>query len=161
MPFLIDGHNLIPNVGLRLDSVDDELELIEMLQEHSRRSRSKIEVFFDGAPVGQAGSRKFGRVTATFVRQSSTADAAIRQRLRQLGGEARNWTVISSDHEVLRDARLAHARTQTSAEFGSQLKANRTRAGNAQGANRAGERGGGMSEDELRHWLEVFKKSGH
>ena len=36
MPYLIDGHNLIPKLGLRLDSVDDEMELVAILQEFCR-----------------------------------------------------------------------------------------------------------------------------
>ncbi len=35
MPYLIDGHNLIPKVGLRLDSMDDEMDLLAHLQEFS------------------------------------------------------------------------------------------------------------------------------
>ena len=37
MPYLIDGHNLIPKVrGLSLQSMDDEMELVELLQEFCR-----------------------------------------------------------------------------------------------------------------------------
>ena len=37
MPYLIDGHNLIPKSGIRLEAVDDELELIAALQDFARR----------------------------------------------------------------------------------------------------------------------------
>jgi predicted RNA-binding protein with PIN domain len=158
MPYLIDGHNLIPKVGLRLDSVDDEIELIELLQEYSRGSRMAIEVFFDGAPAGQAGSRKFGRVTARFVSQARTADAAIRDRLKQLGGEARNWTVVSSDREVLHAAQAAHARSQTAEDFAAQVRGDSVRRGKTEPGNTRGAGEGGMSEEEIRHWVEVFKK---
>lgn len=160
MPYLIDGHNLIPKVGLRLDSVDDELELIELLQAHSRRSKSRIEIFFDGAPAGQSGSRKFGLITATFVSKTSTADAAIRQRLAKLGGDARNWTVVSSDREVLEAARTAHARTQKAEEFAWRVRADLAAPGDGTGANARRGDDGGMSDEEVRHWLEVFKKRG-
>ena len=36
MPYLIDGHNLIPKLGLRLDLPDDEMQLIGILQEFCR-----------------------------------------------------------------------------------------------------------------------------
>lgn len=39
MPYLIDGHNLIPKLGLRLDSMDDEMELVAILQEYARLER--------------------------------------------------------------------------------------------------------------------------
>jgi predicted RNA-binding protein with PIN domain len=158
MPYLIDGHNLIPKVGLRLASVDDEKELIEVLQEHTRRSRTSVEVFFDGAPAGQAGTRQFGRVRATFVSQASSADAAISGRLRILGGDARNWTVVSSDREVLGAARAAHARTETSEEFAARIRTNKARPGPAENPTPRGRENGGMSETEIQQWLEAFKK---
>jgi hypothetical protein len=77
MPYLIDGHNLIPKTGLRLDAVDDEMELIMMLQEFLRRSRREAEVYFDGAPPGEALTKRFGRVTAHFVPLGTTAESAI------------------------------------------------------------------------------------
>src|ERR671919_2983230 len=104
MPYLIDGHNLIPKLGLRLDSVDDEMELISILQEFCRLERRQVEVFFDGAPAPQAGTRKLGAVTAHFVRLGDTADNAIRNRLKNLGKGSKNWTVVSSDRQVQTEA---------------------------------------------------------
>jgi hypothetical protein len=157
MPFLIDGHNLIPKVGLRLEAIDDELELIGILQEYSRKSRKGIEVYFDGAQPGGTGSKRFGLVTAYFVSERSTADDAIERRLNALKGEARNWTVVSSDERVLSAARSARASTQTSEEFARKLGGDpgggpRRRAGQTE------RNGGGLSEVELNHWLDVFKK---
>ena len=109
MPYLIDGHNLIPKLGLRLDSVDDEMELIAILQEFCRIERRQVEVYFDGAPTHQAGTRKLGAVNAHFVRRGATADNAIRSRLKKLGRSAKNWIVVSSDRQVQAEARAAHA----------------------------------------------------
>ena len=158
MPYLVDGHNLIPKIGLRLDAVDDEIELLEILQRYSRQSRASLEVFFDGAPAGQAVSTRFGRVTAIFVSQVSTADAAIRRRLQMLGGEARNWTVVSSDREVLLAAKEAHSRTETAEEFASKVRASRSGSVKTDVAKRARGEDGGVTEAEVQHWLEVFKK---
>ena len=85
MPYLVDGHNLIPKVGLRLDSFDDELELVTILQEFSRLHRRQVEVYFDGAPAGQAGTRSLGTVKAHFVRAGTTADAAIARQAQKAG----------------------------------------------------------------------------
>src|SRR3990172_12997266 len=109
MPYLIDGHNLIPKLGLRLDSADDEMELVAVLQEFARLTRRAVEVFFDGAPAGQAGTRSLGTVKAHFVRLEQTADSAIHARLQKMGRAAQNWTVVSSDHEVQSAARAARA----------------------------------------------------
>ena len=122
MPYLIDGHNLIPKLGLRLDSVDDEMELIVIVQEFSRLESRQMEVFFDGAPTDQAGTRKYGSVTAHFVRLGDTADNAIRKRLKKLGKSARNWTVVSSDRQVQAEARAMHAEVVSSDSFAGMLK---------------------------------------
>ena len=55
MPYLIDGHNLIPKFGLRLDSVNDEMELVSILQEFARLKRQKVEVYFDERQSVQPG----------------------------------------------------------------------------------------------------------
>src|SRR5687768_5930595 len=122
MPYLIDGHNLIPKLGLRLDSIDDETELISILQEFCKLTQKQIEVFFDGAPMPHAGTRKFGPITAHFVRLGITADNAIRNRVKSLGKSAKNWTVVSSDRQVQAEARAAQADVISSDAFANLLK---------------------------------------
>ena len=117
MPYLIDGHNLIPKVGLRLASMDDEMELINILQEFCRLERKPVEVYFDGAPAPHAGTRKLGAVTAHFVPLGTTADEAIRNRLKKLGRSAKNWSVVSSDRQVQADTRAARAEVISSEAF--------------------------------------------
>ena len=114
MPYLIDGHNLIPKLGLRLESLDDEMELIAILQEFCRMTRKGADVYFDGAPAPHAGTRKYGSVSAHFVRLGSSADEAIRRRLKSLGKSAKNWPVVTSDRQVQAEARAAQAGIITS-----------------------------------------------
>lgn len=123
MPYLIDGHNLIPKIGLRLDNPDDEMELVRILQDFSRVKRQPIEVYFDGAPPGQAGMRKLGTVRAHFIRLGQTADAAIRARLTSMVKAAKNWTVVSSDREVQSSARIHQAQHISSEEFVKLIRA--------------------------------------
>jgi predicted RNA-binding protein with PIN domain len=157
MPYLIDGHNLIPKVGLRLESPDDEQQLIRMLQVFARLSRATIEVYFDGAPPGESRTRRFGRVNAQFVRIGWTADAAIIARLRQLGRAARNWTVVSSDREVQDGARLAKALIETADDFAARLRSLNSRAGaKAEGSPSAREPS--LSQAEVNEWLKIFRK---
>lgn len=150
MQYLIDGHNLIPRLGLSLRSVDDEMQLVARLQFFCRVKRSKAEVYFDGAPAGQVRSRAFGLVTAHFVRKASTADAAIRARLESLARAARNWVVVSSDHEVQSAARAARAQVLSSDEFAELVR----NAGEAVSATSAEH---GLSAAEVEEWLKVFK----
>ena len=151
MPYLIDGHNLIPKLGLRLDACDDELALVTRLQEFCRLRRAQVEVYFDGAPPGQPASRKFGAVTAHFVRLGSSADAAIEKRLERLGKAARNWTVVSSDHRVQNAAQAAHAQSVSSEAFARQVVAAQSAPASTQKADRS------LSPEEVEAWLSLFE----
>ncbi len=153
MPYLVDGHNLIPKAGLRLDSPDDEMKLVALLQEFCRLHRRQVEVYFDGAPAGQAGTRKLGAVKATFVRTGTTADAAIAQRLKRLGRAARNWTVVSSDRQVQAEARAVHAEALTSEAFARLLQPSEKPP--ASTAERP------LSPNEVEEWLNLFRSRGH
>jgi predicted RNA-binding protein with PIN domain len=151
MPYLVDGHNLIPKLGLRLDSIDDEMELIAILQEFCRLERRQIEVFFDGAPAAQAGTRKQGAVTAHFVRLGDTADNAIRHRLKKLGRSAKNWTVVSSDRQVQAEARAAQAEVVSSDSFAGLLKHARDSAPKPHQERK-------LSAKEVDDWLKFFEE---
>lgn len=153
MPFLIDGHNLIPKLGLPLDTFDDEEELLARLNEFCRLARkSGVEVYFDNAPAGTPTSRKVGMVTAHFVRRPQIADEAIRRRLKALGRAARNWTVVSSDRRVQAEARAAGAEVISSEEFAA-IVIETLRAGPPRNARPAP-----MSEQELNEWLQLFNE---
>lgn len=156
MPYLVDGHNLIPKSGIRLEAVDDELELIAALQDFARRERVDIEVYFDGAPPGVAGSRRSGRISAHFVRLGSSADAAIKARLEQLGASARNWIVVSSDHQVQDAARRAHARSLRSEEFARQVREAAADAADDAAEDVRTERR--LSRQEVEEWLKIFRR---
>jgi predicted RNA-binding protein with PIN domain len=150
MPYLIDGHNLIPKLGLRLDSPDDEMDLAAVLQEFARLNRRTVEVYFDGAPAGHAGTRNLGTVRAHFIRLGQTADTAILARLKELGKSAKNWVVVSSDREVQGAARAAQADAVTSDEF---IKLLRQGAGSAPkpGADKV------LSKTEVEEWMRLFR----
>jgi uncharacterized protein len=122
MPYLIDGHNLIPKLpGLSLKSMDDEVQLIQWLQEYCRKSGKNVEIYFDNAPPGQARTQGYGRVKAHFIRAGRTADEAIIARLRSLGRGAKNWRVVSSDRQVAAAARSFQAQVISSEAFASTM----------------------------------------
>jgi predicted RNA-binding protein with PIN domain len=150
MPYLIDGHNLIPKLGLRLDSMDDEEQLIPRLQEFCRLRRAQVEVFFDGALPGQPANRKAGAVTAFFIRRGATADAAIENRLARLGKAARNWTVVSSDGRVQRAARAVHAGTFSSEEFAREIS-------RAQAISKV-KHEATLPPNDVEEWLDIFSR---
>jgi predicted RNA-binding protein with PIN domain len=152
MPYLIDGHNLIPKIsGLKLTNIDDEMQLIELLQEFCRLSRKQVEVFFDNAPPGQSRVRTYGTVVARFVRSGGTADQAIQGKLKRLGRAARNWSVVSSDREVQEMAHAAHARVIPAEEFATQLL--ELLAGSEQDTERDEKT---IAPEEIDEWLDLF-----
>jgi len=153
MPYLIDGHNLIPKIqGLSLRAVDDEIHLVQLLQEYCRVQRKTVEVYFDNAPPGQSGTRRYGQVTAHFVRQGNSADLAIRQRLARLGKSAPNWTVVSSDGEVQSAARLARAQVTSAENFVQVLQQSLNKNANPEQSHREG----ALSAEEVEEWLKLF-----
>lgn len=152
MPYLVDGHNLIPKVGLHLNSPDDEMELVAILKEFARLKRQQVEVYFDGAPIGQAGTRKLGTVRAHFVPLGQTADSAIRSRLKKMEKDAKNWIIVSSDHEVQNAARVVRAQIVTSDEFVKMLRAATNSAPKANTENKK------LSAQEVDEWLKLFRE---
>ena len=154
MPYLIDGHNLIPKLGLRLDEPNDEEELIRLLQDFARVKRQQVEVYFDGAPAGQAGARKFGSIRAHFVRQGQSADSAIRKRLESMGKSAKNWVVVSSDHEVQNSAKVHQAQFIRAEEFVKQMRAAFS---SMSAASNSGEPT--ISSKEVEEWMKLFNSN--
>jgi predicted RNA-binding protein with PIN domain len=153
MPYIVDGHNLIPRIpGLSLQDIDDENRLVEMLQEFCRVSRKRVEVYFDNAPPGQLRVQKFGLVTAFFVRAGRSADQAIRQKLIRLGKEARNWSVVSSDREVQAAARAARATVIPASTFAQQLLTTIQETNSSTDTLEEP----AMSPQELQHWMKEF-----
>lgn len=151
MPYLIDGHNLIPKLaGFSLRAMDDEEQLIPFLQTYSRVRRHPVEVYFDGAPPGHAGTRRYGTVTAHFVPVDRTADDAIRARLAKLGAGARNYRVVSSDHQVQAETRSRHAESISSEDFARELQRV------MEEALRSPQGQSTLSEQEIQDWMRLF-----
>lgn len=156
MAILIDGHNLIPKIpGLSLGDFDDEMRLIVMLQEYARLKRKRIEVFFDKAPAGQPRQRTYGTIQVNFARPGFIADEEIRLRLEALGGKARHYVVVSSDHRVQTYARAAHAQIETAEAFSRQMQT--AHASPTGKVDRAGEQA--LDEQEVAMWMEIFRSN--
>ncbi len=152
MPYLIDGHNLIPKLGLHLDALDDEDELISRLQEFCRLRRERVDIYFDGASPGPASTRKTGAVVVHFAPRGSSADAAIEFRLARLGKAAKNWTIVSSDRRIRCAAAAAHAGVLSSEEFAREMTKARAIGVSARKHEAT------LAPGEVEEWLEFFNK---
>ena len=156
MPYIIDGHNTIPQIpGLSLQDIDDEMQLVEMLQEFCRLRRKTVEVYFDNAPSGQMRVQKFGRVTAFFPHAGQSADQAIQRKLERLGNEARNWNVVSSDREVQAAARAARAKVTPAQDFAEQL----LRTVDTTDISADESEKPAINSDDIDEWLKLFGES--
>ncbi len=154
MPYIIDGHNLIPHVpGLSLQDLDDETKLVKLLNDFCRSQRQKVEVYFDRAAPAQAGEKTFGLVKAVFVHSGSSADSAIRARLKGLGKRARGWKIVSSDRQVQAEARAAGAGVIAAADFSRlMLTPSRQVSKKAAGAEKP------QDEMDVEEWIKVFSR---
>lgn len=151
MPYLIDGHNLIPKLGLKLSDPDDELELARILQEFARMKRQPVEVYFDGAPPASAGTRKLGTIKAHFISLGTSADSAMRARLNNMAKSAKNWTVVSSDREVQSAAKVNGAKVISSEEFVKLLQET------LNAVNKKNREEKSISAKEVEEWLKLFE----
>jgi len=120
MPYLIDGHNLIPKLGCgwipwmmkRNSSYDCRNSAVCVVS--TRRSFSIAHL--------RGRLRGVSRLSNShFVRQGSSADAAIELQLARMGKTVKNWKVISSDGRVQRAARAVHAGVLSSEEFAREM----------------------------------------
>jgi predicted RNA-binding protein with PIN domain len=152
MPYLIDGPNLLFNLRLSSNSINGEIELISILQEFARLERKQVEVFFDGTQAPQGGTRKLGAVTVHwFAQLGTTAESAIRNRLKRLGKSTKNWTIVSSDREIQAEARAAHAEVISSDSFAEMLKEAQHSPSRLVPERK-------LSSEEVEEWLKVFEK---
>jgi len=148
MPLLIDGHNLIAALpDIDLEDPNDEMKLLLKLRSWAGHHRRKITLVFDGGiPGGYSRTLSSSNISVIFAAQHySIADRIIMERLRYLR-DANNWTVVSSDMEVLDAARQAGARVLTSQAFAQQL---------TQG-EAPHEKPSRVSDAEVQAWLEIF-----
>lgn len=154
---IIDGHNLIPKLpGMSLSDPDDESKLTQLLGEYCRLKRVKAELFFDAAPPGSVSQSRYGMVNVHHVSKRTTADAAIRQFLQEAGRQAKNFQVVTSDHQVQAEARGVNASVVSSDEFALallnviQMSPSSTNTPEKYPA-----------EDEVDYWLKVMTERNH
>lgn len=152
MPYLIDGHNVIAALpDIDLEEEHDEVKLVLKLRAWAGRVRRKAVVVFDsGIPGGYAPVLSNAEVKVVFAaRRRTTADRIIKERLEHLP-DAANWTVVSSDYEVLDNAQRIGARVLLAQEFAEQL---------SQSPATGEEKPDRLSEKELAAWLQIFPET--
>jgi predicted RNA-binding protein with PIN domain len=125
MPYLIDGHNLIPLLGLRLSDPEDEAKLTLLLQRYFARTARNGTVYFDHQAPGGATGISSRHLTVRFIAPPRSADDGIRAHLSRLHGEARNWIVVSNDQVIRRAAERSGARWLSASSFAAEVRTTR------------------------------------
>ena len=149
MPYLIDGHNVIAAMeSIELDDPNDEAKLVMKLRAWTARiNRRAILIFDGGIPGGPSRTLSTPDVHVVFAaRQHTIADRIIRERIRELP-DAPNWTVISSDREILDEALAAGAQTLTAQAFADALE---------RPPDADKEKPDTVSASEIEAWLAIF-----
>jgi uncharacterized protein len=155
MPWIIDGHNLIPKIpDITLSMTDDEEQLIKLLIAFVRVKRKDVTVYFDNAPIGVEKNQRYGNVSVHYVRKGRSADEAIRGKLKQLGKSAKNWTVVSSDRAIQSEARSVGAGVISSEEFSRSIIS----ATNDLDMDNGVAHEVYPDDEEVELWLEFFKR---
>ncbi len=152
MPLLIDGHNLIGQIpGLSLADPDDEGDLVMLLRRYTtaRRGR-KVVVVFDHGVYGHPQTLDGYGVSCHFARSPQDADAQLIKRIRALKKPS-DWTLVTSDRQVMRAAQDHGVRVISSHIFARQLTAPARPA-----VVREEQRDVRLSETEIDEWLRLF-----
>jgi predicted RNA-binding protein with PIN domain len=148
MPYIIDGHNLIGKMpDIHLDDLDDEAMLIDRLEVYFKSIRKKAIIFFDRGQPGEKNHTSLAFVQVHFVHQPGIADNAIVNFLRRQGGEARNYTVVSSDNAVRSASEKMGARLIRSRDFIKILG----------GKKKAMSGKTNASDNDVDFWLKIFQ----
>ena len=118
MPYLIDGHNLIAHVpDIELSDPDDEGKLVVRLRGFAAARRKQCIVIFDHGLPGGKSPMSNNTVKVIFATAyHSTADRILMERIRNTP-DAGNWTVVTSDNEILAAAHEKGMKAMRSADF--------------------------------------------
>ena len=150
MPYLIDGHNLIPLLGLRLSDPDDEAKLTLLLQRYFARTGRRGTVYFDHQAPGGATGTSSRHLAVRFIAPPRSADNAICAHLSRLRGEARNWSVVSNDQAIRRAAERVGARWLSATAFAAEVRA-------AHGGSEGEKPEASLSPDDLAEFERLFR----
>ena len=124
MNYIIDGYNLghkLPKAAswLKQGDTDKAVTVILNYVQAALSGSGQIIVVFDGQAGPHVHPGSFGSIRIKFSRKPQTADDIIREFIRS-HPKPEQWTVISSDNEILYTAKDMGAKIRTSRDFAAQ-----------------------------------------
>ena len=119
MHYIIDGHNLIgkmPDISLK--DPNDEIKLTMRIKTWVAESKKRqVTLFFDGGAQGSHLNRLSSHnMKVIFAPSGKTADSLIISHMRKLKNP-REYTLVTSDREIIGAAQLLRIRSLLSEEF--------------------------------------------
>lgn len=155
MPYIIDGHNLIGQLpDISLDDPNDEALLVQKLASFVARTSKRCVVVFDSGLPGGKSRMSTRAVQVVFASQRSNADRVLMERIRKIK-DPKNWTVVSSDNDVLQAARLNKMKTLHSPDFAALMESPPATVIDAGEADDVA-----LSAEEVDDWLDFFGSKG-
>jgi len=161
MHYLIDGHNLISKLpDISLDDPNDEAKLVLLLRKWAAAGRKRqATIMFDGGlPGGNWRYMSRGRVKATFASAGDTADELLISKVRQAENPA-EFTLVTSDREILAVAKARRMPFMTSESFSKQLQKISGDQTKKEEEKSATIEEPDISQEELSEWLEIFQSA--
>lgn len=157
MNYIIDGYNLghkLPNaaVHLKRGETDKAIQIILSYIRSALPSGGKIIVVFDGKKGYFPDQPHPSGFTVKFSRKPQTADDIIRNFIRNQS-HPKNWTVISSDNEIIYTAQDMGAKVLKFLNSGFSRKKGSASA-------EYGEKYQPQNVD-VQEWLKLFKEGEH
>ncbi len=151
MPYMIDGHNLIGKLpDISLDDPNDEALLVQKLASFAARTGKNCLVVFDHGLPGGSSRMSTRSVQVVFASGRSSADRVMMERIRKIP-DPLNWTVVTSDHDVMNTARLFRMKTLYSEEFVTMMEYAPPKVEDVGEATDVH-----LSESEVDEWLDMF-----
>ncbi|MBC8099340.1 MAG: NYN domain-containing protein [Armatimonadetes bacterium] len=152
MTYLIDGHNLIGRLpDIDLDDPNDEALLVRKLNGFCARTGRRCVVIFDHGLPGGKSRLSTSQVMVIFAPHTSNADRLMIARIRGVENP-KEWTVVSSDREVLNVAQQRKIEVLKSFEFAALLRRPITEKPGMDVAVDIR-----LSPLEVEAWLQIFK----
>ena len=161
MHYLIDGHNLISQLpDISLDDPNDEAKLVLSLRKWAAagRKRQATIIFDGGLPGGNWRYMSRGQVKDTFETEGRSADDLLISRIRQAKNPA-EFTLVTSDREILAEAKARRMPFMTSETFSKQLqKISGNQIAKEEKKVTESEQPD-LSQEELSEWLGIFQSA--
>ena len=122
MNYIIDGFNLafkIQNISqsIKNGNIGKAItQLVHFVNSKVNISTSKVIIVFDGQDDNQPKKAKLNGVDILFSKKPQSADDIVRDFVRKTDN-INNWTIVTSDNEIIYTAKDHGAETMKSSDF--------------------------------------------